>query len=904
MTQAIHRKNTSRARIPYIWAPVCTILLLCGIYLAFELFPFGGKTLSWCDMNQQVIPLMLDFKDILSGKTSIFLNLQNAGGMNFWGVFLFFLSSPFTFLIAFIEKSQVFLFVNILVGAKMAVCACTAAIFFYKRFPTLSTFESVGLSVLYAFCGYSLFYYQNIVWLDMMYLFPLLLLSLLYLAEKGKILPYVFAFSGMMVVHFYLSYMIVLFLLLGCVLYAYFIIEPKKRGRAFLLLGLGTCVSALLTAPVWLPSLLEYMASARTGDLYTNLTTGNLLTRLDTTLPVLFCTAGIFAAVPAAFAHPSFKSSTRNMLLLLFALLLIPVCIEPINKMWHTGSYQAFPVRYGYITVFIGLILMAFLLSNAEKSSLQYKQDSSPAPIVFSILSVAVVLLLAEYLLRTSFYEITPYTRSLWGSQEALEKLLIFALVTVCAYFLLFLFRFYNQIKKPVFTALFAFLILMECLFNGCIYMGSAARDASSYIPVLDLADRIESTPYRVKTQKKYFDVNLIGALGYPSLSHYTSLTSKDYMYTMKKLGYSSYWMEVNSNGGTLITDFLLGNRYCIQSVSDLSQEDIPVYQNENYAIVENPNVTSFGAVFQTNSIEGLQHFQTNSRIDIQNILFQTFFPDESSPIYPYTPIDYQNVYPGTSLNGKQGLYLEDAAYVSGEAGILYYEIAVEDTQTLYFDCFDEPHSYLREQINDSFTISVNGETIETSYPSQSNNGILCLGTFTDTNVSLRIQVKKDVEANSFSVFGVNQQKLEQAFANTKPVSCESSNDSFHFTIEDGEEGQYLFIPVSSDGGFSAFVNGKEAEIYTVFDTFMAVKLESGDNTIRISYSVPGMKPSLFLIGAGVLLLIGIVWVLKRSPKWLRALEKPAQILCTILSVLVVLCVDILPVLLYLSKRI
>ena len=97
-------------------------------------------------------------------------------------------------------------------------------------------------------------------------------------------------------------------------------------------------------------------------------------------------------------------------------------------------------------------------------------------------------------------------------------------------------------------------------------------------------------------------------------------------MYTMKKLGYSSYWMEVNSNGGTLITDFLLGNRYCIQSVSDLSQEDIPVYQNENYAIVENPNVTSFGAVFQTNSIEGLQHFQTNSRIDIQNILFQTFF--------------------------------------------------------------------------------------------------------------------------------------------------------------------------------------------------------------------------------------------------------------------------------------
>ena len=46
---------------------------------------------------------------------------------------------------------------------------------------------------------------------------------------------------------------------------------------------------------------------------------------------------------------------------------------------------------------------------------------------------------------------------------------------------------------------------------------------------------------------KKYFDVNMVGALGYNSLSHYASFTNESYMFTMKKLGYSSYWMEVNS---------------------------------------------------------------------------------------------------------------------------------------------------------------------------------------------------------------------------------------------------------------------------------------------------------------------------------------------------------------------
>ena len=60
--------------------------LLLVLYAMKELFPFGEFTVSWCDMNQQVVPLLCEFKDILEGKGSLFLNLQNAGGMNFWPV--------------------------------------------------------------------------------------------------------------------------------------------------------------------------------------------------------------------------------------------------------------------------------------------------------------------------------------------------------------------------------------------------------------------------------------------------------------------------------------------------------------------------------------------------------------------------------------------------------------------------------------------------------------------------------------------------------------------------------------------------------------------------------------------------------------------------------------------------
>ena len=232
-------KQTFRRLVPYLLPPLVVLGFLSAVFACYGLFPFGGNTLSWCDMDQQVLPLLMDWKDILEGNGSLFLNLQNAGGMNFWGVFLFFLSSPFSFLVAFVEKSDFWYFANLLVAMKMAVCSVTAAVFFRKRFPALDWPAGVMLSVMYACSGYALLYYQNVVWLDVMYLFPLFLLALLRLAEREKPLAYILALSAMLTVHFYLSYMLVIFLILASGIWL-FTLPKERRGRALVLLGLGT----------------------------------------------------------------------------------------------------------------------------------------------------------------------------------------------------------------------------------------------------------------------------------------------------------------------------------------------------------------------------------------------------------------------------------------------------------------------------------------------------------------------------------------------------------------------------------------------------------------------------------------------------------------------------------------
>ncbi len=161
----------------YWVAPALVAAILLSVYAAYGLFPFGTGTISWCDMNQQVIPFLMDLRNILTGQANMFLNLQNAGGMSFWGVFLFFVSSPFSFLVLLVNKAQIYYFVNILLLLKMMTCSLTASGYFIRRFPNLNGLQVTALSVMYAFCGYTMFYYQNIVWLDVMYLFPLLLLA-------------------------------------------------------------------------------------------------------------------------------------------------------------------------------------------------------------------------------------------------------------------------------------------------------------------------------------------------------------------------------------------------------------------------------------------------------------------------------------------------------------------------------------------------------------------------------------------------------------------------------------------------------------------------------------------------------------------------------------------------------
>lgn len=882
-------KKTWKLGLPVL----ATACILSIVYAAKGLYPFGSLSIAWGDMTQQVIPLLDEFRDMLLLKTDFLYSLQNAGGMNFWGVFLFFIASPFSLLTVFVDKADMAVFMNLLVGLKMMVCALTASIFFDRVFPKLETGFTAALSVSYAFCGYAMLFYQNVVWLDMMYLFPLLLLSLRYLAQTGRFLPYTLCLAGMIAIHFYLSYMVLAFLVLISCLWIYFHGREEASFSRAVSLGVGTLCAGLCTAVVWLPSLLQYLGSARGENLFSSLSQGSFLTRMDTIGMLVLCTACLVPVFLYRTCRTAFgleRSTDGKVVLFSFLLMLIPILIEPVNKMWHTGSYQAFPGRYGYITIFLGLILLAgALMEQPVQECVRSKTWAVFAGSALAALCLAAVITL----LTRHERELTAYLRTLWGTGDSLSLFLLFALLAAGGYIACYLMYRSGVMTRRMLCLFFCMLVSVESVFYSMTFFPQ--RQDLGYRSVMDLEDRIpDDSFYRVKNKAKNFDVNLTGALGYRTFNHYTSLTSEYLMSGLKKLGYSSYWMEVSSVGGTLFSDALLEHRYTVEK-TDVSTEAQAIYSNGVYQIMENSPCLPLGLVTHSD-LSGQEDLPMIQRPYINQQVFQALFDTQETLVSEYRP---------SYVSGVE-LYYDGDYHISrtdAQTAVLEYVLpATERERTVYFDCFGSTSNALRQPYYGAFEVSVNGVPVLGSYPSQSTNGLLTLKENTTQELLITVRVLKDVDVCSFGVYSIDSRTLQRAVSTAVTADLAVQNGEISGTVQ-AQNGDQLFLSLPYDKGYTIRINGEPREYSRVFDAFLAVSLDDGENRISITYLPPGFRTGLIVSGCGVLLTAAYLVLRRRGKLQLAFLQKPAAVALSILGGAVFALFYLMPVVVYLLAR-
>ncbi len=893
--------------ISYILPSVFCFAIFALVFSENNIYPFGDLSISWCDLNQQGIPLLMNLKDILNGEGSIMYSFRNASGMNFWGVFLFFLSNPFSLICVFFEKVDFYKLVNVLVILKLCLSAFTASFFFRKCNKNLSRYFSVALALSYSLSAYGLMYYQNIMWLDLMYLYPLLAYGIMILIRENRYTLYTIFLSICVIFNFYLSYMVVVSVILIFGTYYFFgsHTADKKAKVAFSFVK-GSVLAALISAIAWIPAFLQYIQSGRGESVIESLSESYFLSRADTTLQLLISTALIFVG----FFSFRRRDNKRTITLIIFGLLFFPLLIEPIHKMWHMGSYMSFPGRFAFITIFTGLELTALALEEPEISKISHepenqinkskfsrrisafkdKMDKSPKHIkvirtvVFAILGAIVISFLYIHI-STNYYHnnveiFSKYTTTLWSNVKQFFVTLIAALIFLVAYFCSTAIYRLKVIPKSLFSLFLIGIITCESVLAINAYAVSVTRNYfPDYGALLDLEDKIDDDEfYRVRTQSKYYDTNLIGAMGYNSIGHYTSLTNLEYMNTAKALGYSSHWMKVSTYSGTELSDAILSVKYKIY-YGKLSNS---IYQNESFGIVETFGALGLGVKYSSD--EDVFSYDEQSRIDFQEKIFHALFQSEEKLFNQYEPTKctdctIENDNGKTTIVGK---------------GTIEYSIDIKETETLYFDAIGEFSNNLKQEIDKGFKVYVNGKEIG-EYPDSMTSGLIKLGTFQNKTVNVKIETQEKLLSTiSFGVAGLRTDVLKKALENTESGFLYAEDNVVYGSV-DGKEGEKLFVSIPYDDGFKVTVNGKEIEATKVFGDFYSIPLTDGENVIEMKYTSPGIILGIVFTIIGIVATIAMFIFEKKNVKSYPKLEKISSRIVTSLFVLIISLIYIVP---------
>lgn len=804
--------------------PLAVLLL----YYKGGYYPFGQKSVAYLDMYQQYVPLLYNLRAILTDFSSLWYNPSMGGGMGFWGIFCYYLN-PDSLISFLFPPEKLSFFPNILLAAKISIAAFCASICLKYYFKDLNGLAAAALGVAYGFCGYTMQVYQIIAWLSGLILFPLVLIALARLVDGKKYGMFVGVIAAAFFTNFYIALFILGYGLFISFLYIRFLAEDKKGAAARLLIC--SSAAALIGCAVLLPCYYSIKSSVRESNIFHNVLYGNpyeddfLLGPIWTKLAYI-ATSGIFIPMAAAFLFSYKKRPKERFLVWSLCISLLPVLFEPVNVIWHLGSYAGFPLRLGFIPCFVALMICAsFLEGEGEKR----KGFLFSAPILF-----AAALLCALYLGGLNEQKEAVAGSSLWleMSEEAFFSLLSLSALCGAAYFIPALCSKLRLLNVNLAGALLLAVALIEGAVNFSMFVTSKHSTTAAFTERLELKEELEKLGdgsfYRVKDYS-LFDRHNLPSIASNSFNHYTSLTGRYAAEGLYELGYVKSWFWICSAGGTAFSDSLLSHKFAVNN--ERLEGSYLSYAGERgkFKIYVNPYCLGMGV------ISGGGPFSpggARTSFGLQESVYEYFTGQKLFNYYDFT---LQNAeYGGGWLTRK------------GSGASLLFTADADEAQILYLDI--RAHKYY------CFDVYVGGKRIYYSYPQSELNGILELGLFEGQSVEVSVAVKDDAYVEYIALAGLPLSKLQALEQLDTAESFEYRGGSYQISANSAQGGT-LFLSIPYDEGFSCTVNGKAAKVYETAG-FISIELEKGHNDIVLTYRVKGLGMGLALCLLGIILLI------------------------------------------------
>ena len=342
-------------------------------------------------------------------------------------------------------------------------------------------------------------------------------------------------------------------------------------------------------------------------------------------------------------------------------------------------------------------------------------------------------------------------------------------------------------------------------------------RDAMDYINDYDNGFyRAEKTYLR--TDNDNISTGIRGATSFSSTFNQAIFDFVD------RVGMRRVRISAKYHGSTMLTDSILGVRYIISDADKEINDDYELLsKEENYSVYKNPYALEIGYA-ATDRVSGSLP-DGSTTFDNQNELAELLL---GRRVYKNITDIHPDGKAAEFTASESGLYYMDLGGLYTDKPIIEINGVNQDYR---FDYGSEKRIYYIGRINSGDVVRISFENVD-SFPDTKIAMI-------DTN-----ELKRGVE-------GIPSEKRLNV------------TDYGHTWLEGYvrlDAGELLFTTIPYENGWTAYVDGKKAEVICAQDTFIAVDAGEGSHHVKLRYRVPGFRISLAVSILTLLALLAAVY--------------------------------------------
>ena len=873
----------------YFAAFLIPAVILLGVYFLFGVYPVGKRSVLSLDLNGQYVYYFDYMYDVFAGRESLIYSWSRNLSGEFLGIIGYYLASPFNFLVWVFPRSMITEGLLTMLVVKAGATGLSAGIYL-RHGRGFSRATTIIFGTSYALCAYALVQTMNPMWLDGVFILPLVILGIEALVKRGNFRLFIISLMYAFVTCFYIGYMIGIF---AALYFLYFLIaqdannsannleeEPLlTRAKIVLrtgLFGISAACSALLSAFLLLPvvsslSLGKFTFSTpdytpRTNflliDAAAKLFPGSYDTVRMDGLPFLYC--GVLAIIMTVcyFLSGKIPALSRKRRVASAALLLImAVCmyITPVDMLWHGGQLPNWlPYRYSFIISFLLVIFGAEAFDSIKHVSEKL--------IAGAALGFAVTALFLETQ-NTFIEDLGNDGREVFdGLTVILPALLIIFIIAGLLVLGKHSLHSGGRSKLPLVTL--TVFVCLELTYNALVQIVKQDQDIvysskASYndviLPARKAVNQIKANdPGFYRIEKDFFrTVNDPLALDMYGLSHSSSTLNDAPIALLGKLGLPSRSHYTCYRGATPIVDDIFGVKYILQSPGNetgriTSVDDITYETNADAMPIAYLTSTMLGNLnLDTYTHDNINIFDRQNRI--MSAMVNYGIPENYIRV-----IDKDGIYLDTEnveVGQVSGGHTSYKVVTPGSNAQLKYTLTAEATGELFMWLPSDYERKVNVWVNDTVW---SGTYYETDYYSIKSLGVFEFGE--ELTVTLTL-TRGDLYMKGaffgymdFELYDAAINKLHDMNANTT-VTKDSPTKLTITTNSDEERTLFTTIPV--EPGWTLTLDGVITPADTALGALICLKnLPAGAHTVTLTFT-PGYYPlALYLTAGGIALFI------------------------------------------------